>query len=409
MKLTNITGKENPIHAYEKEEYRIKFNISFLATTDRLRNVLRLLYQSAIGPSIYPEVQVANLYDDIDNLYELLDWAWLAHLERQKHAADDVEPEIIDDSIAMFSDYSVDSCYPRLQYAFWIRERRERYNGNVVHLNQLEVYNENLFFTAFFEQKSLREWKATLEKWLEFALAPEQNIIDEGFATAYQAFMDLEQLEKLVEMCWLSLKQDEELNDQDLRPWFNKENYPVFILMDGAFNPYEEIYFFHYYDSLNMIKRKINTWFAAVLSEEKVWEGVAAELIFFYKQLGTLMECCWVVKELGPNHPKEWNRIRTTSTKERAADVSDKHKFKLEVAHLKKPANYLQEFFAESNLNDYRYLLFECLYASLGKEVYYPFGPDEIKDFHIKLIKLVETAYLIQRKKFKNKKTEGVK
>lgn len=397
-----ITGKENVIHENCKEAYRIKYDISFLESTDCTRESLRLLYVAAIGDKIYPDGQLANLNDIMSDLYTLLDWAWLDYSEWRKRVTDDLCSPGICPSEPSFLNYAINSYYPNLQFSSWIKDRRERYQGQIHYLSQTEIYSGYLFFTDLFDRRSISEWKFMLNQWLTYALYPDNNIIDDEIAEPYEAYQDFEYLQKLLESGWISLQQ-EDLHYQDQCPWFNKDNYPVFSAMEFALNPYDELYGFFHYDSLAAQKKKINKWFAATLDIDAIWTGIPADLIDFYQKTGLMMECCWVIKELGPNYPKQWNSINTYFSTKRAAESTEKHPYKLPEIMRDKPENYLQTFFVDTNLNNCRHLLLECLRAALGNVACYPFSVNEIKQFKRELIMLIEAAYLIQKQRYPNR------
>lgn len=399
MNKENSFQQKNVIHSMDKESYRVKFNISFLQETDKYKEFLRLLYISSIGNVMLPEPMIPNANNIIDDLFMLLDWAWLEYFERQERSSPGGHSTGVAMDMPRFIDYTVDSYYPNLQQSRWIKDRRERYVGNIIYLSQDEIFSEYSFFDSLFRKKTITEWKSHIEKWISFAIDTDNNIVDTGITTAYDAYQDYVYLQKLVECCWISIKQDERLNYQDLCPWFSKDNYPVFSTIEYAFNPYDEIYGLFHYDSLIAQKKKINTWFAAVLHTETVWEGVASDLIDFYRRIGLMIECCWVIKELGPNYPKEWNNYNSYFSSKRAKDVGDNHPFKLKELK-EKPESYLQQFFRHRNLNDCRHILYECLYTSLGPIEYDPFTENEIKMFKKDLIMLLEAAYLIQKEKY---------
>ena len=392
----------NVIHSMEKESYRIKFNIGFLETTDNHREFIRLLYASVIGNDALPEPMIRNLNDMVDDIYKLLDWAWLEHFERLERFLKYGQSSGVATDMPLFIDYTVDGYYLNLQYATWIKDRRERYVGNLNYLSQDEIYAESIFFTKLFDRRSITDWKNLIEKWVSYAIDEQSNIVDAQVSSAYEVYQDYIHLQKLVECCWISNEQDYGLNFQDLCPWFNKDNYPVFSTIGYAFNPYDELYGLFHYDSLIVQKKKIDNWFSATLDVDMIWEGIPADLVDFYRKMGLMIECCWVIKELGPNYPNEWNDYNSYFSSKRACDVGEKHRFKL--GEMKdKPENYLQLFFKGKNLNDYRHLLYECLYAALGNVEYEPFSDDEIKKFKRELIMLVEAAYLIQKAKYPNR------
>lgn len=387
------------LHTMEKVACRVKFNIDFLDNTDNHREFLRLFYASVIGNEALPTPMGRKLNDLVDDIYSLLDWAWLEHFERLERSAKYGTSPGVSQDMPLFMDYTIDSHYPALQHSAWIKDRRERYVGNLNYLNQDEIYAQSIVFENLFNFRSVTDWKCLIEKWVSYAIDKQNNIVDDRIASAYETYQDYVQLQKLIECCWISIMQDECLNFQDLCPWFNKDNYPVFSTMDYAYNPYNEIYGLFHYDSLIVQKKKINTWIAAAMNVDIMWEGVPADLIDFYRRVGLMIECCWVIKELGPNYPKEWNSYNNYFSTRRARDVGENHPFRLK--DLKdKPENYLQQFFKARNLNDCRHVLYQCLYAALGYDAYYPFCDDEIKTFKKDLIMLVEAAYLIQKAKY---------
>lgn len=404
MKSLNMKNKKNfeqkyVLHDMEKASYCVKFNITFLEGLDKYKEFLRLLYISTIGNVLLPEPAIKNINSMSQDLFKLLDWAWLCLYEYNETRIPEGHSPGVSPELPSFSDYTVDEYYPNLQQSGWIKDRRERYGGIINHLNQQEIYSELIFFKNLFDSKSITEWKRQIEKWILFAIDKDNNIVDSGISTAYETFQDYVNLQKLLESCWISIEQDHNLNYQDLCPWFNKNNYPVFSVLGFAFNPYDELFGLFHAHSLIQQKKKINTWFAAVLQTEKIWEGMASDLVKFHKEIGLMIECCWVIKELGPNYPKEWNTYNTYYSRKRAPEAGEKHPFKLK--ELKnKPENYLLQFFKDNDLNSCRNLLYECLYTALGDIEYYPYDEKEIKEFQVDLIKLVEAAYLIQKSKY---------
>lgn len=391
--------QKHVLHSSDKGSYRVKFDITFLHDTDTHKEFLRLLYISTIGNIQLPEPMIQHINSMTHDLFILLDWAWLSYYERQERSSPEGYSPGVSPHLPSFTDYSVDSYFPNLQQSRWIKDRRKRYNGIINYLTQKEIYSEHFFFSSFFDRRSITEWKAHLEKWISFAVDQDNNIVDASISSAHDTYQDYECLQKLIECCWISIEQDEHLNYQDLCPWFNKDNYPVFSTIEYAFNPYDEIYGLFHYDSLIEQKKKINTWFTAVLHTETVWTGVASDLVDFYRKIGLMIECCWVIKELGSNYPKEWNSYNSYFSTERAKDVGDKHPFKLKELK-EKPENYLQQFFKQRTLNDCRHILYECLYTSLGPVEYDPFSEQDIKEFRRDLTMLMEAAYLIQKAKY---------
>lgn len=402
MEKENTFQQANVIHKMDKKAFKVKFNVSFLESTDKHREFLRLFYASVIGNDALSQPMIKMLNEMIEDVYTLLDWAWLAYFERleifTKHGP---SPGVAIDK-PMFIDYTIDSYYPNLQYAEWIKNRRERYIGSINYLTQAEIYDESIVFTDLFNQRSITDWKCMIERWITYALDDQNNIVDDRMSSAYEVYQDYVLLQKLIECCWISIKQDAYLNFQDLCPWFNKDNYPVFSTLEYAYNPYNEIYGLFHYDSLIVQKKKINNWIEATLNIDKIWEGVPADLIDFYRSMGLMIECCWVIKELGPNYPKEWNNYNNYFSTKRASDVGEKHPFRLK-EYKDKPEVYLQQFFRNRNLNDCRHILYECLYTALGHLENDPFSEDDIKTFKKDLIMLVEAGYLIQKAKYPNR------
>jgi hypothetical protein len=397
--MSEINRKENPIHTSSESTHDMRNNFSFLKTTDEYHQFLLTLYKSVIGQPSYPLVHQPRLIVHLENLVELFDWAWMEFSYKEKYLPHGKVHPGINPSLPSFTDYSIDVADYTLNFSRWIPERRKLYEGNLRILNQMDIYSDHSFFYKLFEHKTLRSWKETLIQWEQYALDPGLSLTDSGICTAYEVYTDYEYLQKLGEIGWIAAKQLYETNFLELHPWFYGDNYPLFITYQESTLPYHELYTFFHVQSLSERKKSIKVWMSSAVNRNKIWKGVASDLVWFYMEIGQLLECCWIIGELGPNYPEEWNRsMEDIGRKDRAPDEEPTE---LPEEFITKPENYLHVFFKHNPLNNSRHFLFECLYYALGGNDCLFFSTKDIKEFQKKLILLTEAAYLIQKMKFK--------
>ncbi len=396
--MSKITGKENPIHTDYESTNEIKHNFYFLKTTDDHHQFLLTLYKSVIGQHAYPLVHQSRLIIHLDNLVALFDWAWSEFSDSQNYSTQGKTKPDTNPSLPSFSDYSVNDEDCTLHFSRWIPERRKLHQGNIRVLSQMDIYSINTFFQELFEHKSLRSWKETLIRWKQHALNPELGITDTGHFSAYEVYMDYEFLQKLGEIAWINLKQEEKLHFLDLYPWFHAENYPIFMAWDRPENPY--IFLNEFFREYNLSVRigHIDRWIKFALDINSVWDGNPSDLVWYYHQIGELIECCWLIRELGSNYPAYWND-RNSNRKDSKEEPD--YVYHLPKEFIEKPENYLTLFYEKITLNDYHHKIFECLHGALGHEGLIFYGEDEIQKFHQDLVLLTEAAYLIQKMKFK--------
>jgi hypothetical protein len=177
-------------------------------------------------------------------------------------------------------------------------------------------------------------------------------------------------------------------------------NYPVFASGDYLYNAYDKLYGFFHRKTLMSYKSDLEKWINFACDIKKTWDEPPDNLVELFKNFCCLTECCWLIKILGPNYPKQWNYIHTYYTDKRVEDPDENYKYRLPAAMIEKPENYLKLFFKSHTINDVFHILFECLYTALGSTPPYPYDYKEFKDFGKAYSRLLEAAYLIQKQKY---------
>lgn len=223
-----------------------------------------------------------------------------------------------------------------------------------------------------------------------------------GFSPA-EVYDDYLDLIKLMEIVWLREKHDNDLLYHESMPWFDMTNYPFMATIAHTLNPYSDLFGFFHWRSLMAFKRELGRWMKQVFNREQIWEGTPADLIDLFKDIVHMTDCLWLIRQLGPNYPERWNRSNTIYPSQHAPKPKGNYQYKLPAEMVRRPENYLCEFFDLYNLEFCFHILFESLTAALGHEEPYPFEKDEIASFHADLVKLLEAGYLIQAKRYPNR------
>lgn len=146
----------------------------------------------------------------------------------------------------------------------------------------------------------------------------------------------------------------------------------------------------------------LNQWFKAVIDPRNTWKGTPADLVDLYKKIGVMIECCWIIKELGTYCPENWNDDPRPSKNKTSKDVGENYPFKIKELW-DKPEDFLAKFFSTRNIEGYFRLLYNCLYHAFSKNQQDLYSDEEIIDFNNDLTLLVEAAYLIQKRKYTHK------
>src|SRR5690606_3884606 len=102
--------------------------------------------------------------------------------------------------------------------------------------------------------------------------------------------------------------------------------------------------------SLMSFKRELGRWMKQVFNREQIWKGTPADLIDLFKDILHMTDCLWLIRQLGPNYPKNWNKSSTTYSFPQAPKPRENYKYKLLAKTVRRPENYLRDFFELYNL-----------------------------------------------------------
>ncbi|PWG81975.1 hypothetical protein [Pararcticibacter amylolyticus] len=402
--MNKFNGQESFIHSSESNMYHIREELTFLENPDTYRCFLQDFYRVVISPERWPQEKLRLLHTGFEQIMITLDAAWFFYEEhlnmRQKFQHDEPAGNPVEPS---FTDYSIDQCYPYLQENKWPAERHQRFRGRVQLLNQQEIERGYLFYEQLFSYQSQGDWKRYFNLWLEAAL-DERPIFSSQQLSAAQVYEHYLWLLKLTERVWLDDCQDKGLLYHQIMPWFDMDNYPVFSTVDFCLSPYREIYGIFYRKSLMDYKKELNQLFKTALDAGEEWKERPVELLYQLRTLVTLAECLWLIRQLGPNYPKDWNRDHTTYHGKQAAAPKPGYKYLLSEEMAGKPENYLPVFFDRYSLNEVFEMFFETTLAAMGDKSFPVSSAEELKEFHAAFLRLLEAAFLIQAKKYSPKK-----
>ncbi len=392
-------NKAHALHSLYEEMNEIKGSLDVHNTPDRQREFLNVFFESVIGHDAMPEDMVSKLNSLMEELFLVLDWAWLEYygiLEKHKKKSS----KKVDPNAPLIIDVTIDFRTGHLEHYKWIKERRARYKGHINFLTQEEVESPTKVFSTFYKYRNITDWKQILERWVTYAIDDKTNIVDDHFSPAYITYMDFVQLQKLIEYYWVKHEQETNTWPRGQKPWPTiKGNYPIFSTIDFVSNPFSEIRDMFQGTSLKKYKKLLNQWFKAVIDPRNTWKGAPAELLDFYKKIGVMIECCWIIKELGTYCPENWNDAPSPSKNTTSKDVGENYPFKIKELW-DKPEDFLAKFYSRRNIEGYFRLMYNCLYHAFSKKHQDLYSDEEIIDFKNDLTLLVEAAYLIQKRKY---------
>jgi len=327
-----------------KQEAFIRRSLLFTEDPDSYRAFLQDFYLAVISENSWPQDTPRSLHSGFEQILLTVDLAWLhfeKHLNRQQRSThqdpdrDPLEPA--------FSGYSEEEYYPKLQETKWPAERFRHFCGRIQLLNQHEIVSRHLVYEHFFGHQSHGDWKRHLALWLEAALEKRSIFSSEKFSPAqlHQRYL---LLLKLTERIWLEAKHDSGLSYHEVMPWYDLNNYPVFGTSEHCLNPYNQIYGCFHSKSLMDYKKDLDRWMKVVVHSDRLWEGKPAELLLLFRTFVLIADCLWLIRQLGPNYPKQWNKSYTRYAGECAAVPDRDYQYRLGRKLRKKPENYLKVF-----------------------------------------------------------------
>lgn len=398
--MSRFNGHESFIHSYETNVYHVRESLTLIEDPDSHRTFLQNFYTVVIGSERWPENTLPLLYSGFEQILMTLDAAWLTYEEhlniRERFGDREPDCDLLEPS---FSDYSLNDYYPYLQASKWPSERFRRFRGRIQLLNQQEIEIRHLVYEQLFDYQSQGDWKRHFVFWLEAALDDRPIFSSHEFSPA-QLHQHYLLLLKMTERVWLDDRQDSGLLYHELMPWFDLNNFPVFGTMDHSLNPYREIYGCFHSKSLTDYKTQLDGWIKVVLNPGERWQKEPVDLLLLFRNFVLMADSLWLIRQLGSNYPREWNRSNTVCL-DKHADVPDAdYPYLLSGQLLKKPENYLRDFFDQYSLNDVFRLFFEAVVGAFGDSDFSITPPEEVMRFHQDSLRLLEAAFLIQAKKY---------
>jgi hypothetical protein len=176
---------------------------------------------------------------------------------------------------------------------------------------------------------------------------------------------------------------------------------PLHLWNNATVNPYQIIYHFYDYTSLDTCRLQLDKWFKAAFAEDYAWKDTPANLLYFYERFESLLYACWLLH----NDNKIINAKNKTSTVWFQVSALSQHKaerieaFKfLNAYELQNPIFVLHAFYDKTNFDAWRAELHNWLEAGLGKQtITHISNTENILPVMEQLNKLTEAAYLIHQ------------
>lgn len=170
------------------------------------------------------------------------------------------------------------------------------HKGSIRRLTIEEINNLHLFAKAFFNFKSLEEWKSTLRHWLYFAISAE-SIYD---ASPQSDLVEVyEQLEKLIETTFLLHKRRSMTAETERQP-VTKSDAQDFrsLKKEGVADPLAFICRYFCDTTLSEHLTEMKDWIQAVFSTYIWHERAPSELVWFHDETVKLIEAAyWLYSE----------------------------------------------------------------------------------------------------------------
>jgi hypothetical protein len=176
---------------------------------------------------------------------------------------------------------------------------------------------------------------------------------------------------------------------------------PLHLWNKKAINPYQIIYHFYDYTSLDMCRQHLHKWFEAAFVEAYAWKDIPANLLYFYERFESLLYACWLIyKDDKPitakNKPNTaWFEVSALS--QHRAERIETFKF-LNAYEMQNPLSVLYAFYHKTDFDAWRAEIHNWLEAGLGRQGITHISEAENVLFVMEqLNKLVEASYLIHQ------------
>lgn len=181
----------------------------------------------------------------------------------------------------------------------------------------------------------------------------------------------------------------------------NIELLPLHLWNNKAINPYQIIYHFYDYNSLDMCRQQLDKWFKAAFVEAYAWKDIPANLLYFYERFESLLYGCWLLynnKETTTAKNKTGTaKFEVSALTQRRAERIEVFKF-LNSYEMQNPLIVLHAFYHTMDFYAWRIELHNWLEAGLGKQtITHISNTENILPVMEQLNKLIEAAYLIHQ------------
>ena len=143
---------------------------------------------------------------------------------------------------------------------------------------------------------------------------------------------------------------------------------PLYLWNNKAVNPYQIIYHFYDYTSLDTCRQQLDKWFKAAFVEAYAWEDIPANLLYFYERFESLLYGCWLLyndnKASTAKNKTGAAWFEVSALSQHRAERIETFKF-LNAYEMQNPLSVLHTFYHKTDFNTWRAEIHNWLEAGL--------------------------------------------